>query len=106
MLYGTEAKDILASAATLTGADACMRAEVLFTLDEEMPQTLADLVFRRTGLASAGRPSSAVLRVCAETMGTALGWTNGRLQDEIAAVENAPTLWQAGCALAPDGTRA
>jgi len=106
VLYGTEAKDILARAATLTGADACMRAEVLFTLDEEMPQTLADLVFRRTGLASAGRPSSAVLRVCAETMGTALGWTNGRLQDEIAAVENAPTLWQAGCALAPDGTRA
>lgn len=97
MLYGTEARDILARASTLTGSDTRLRAEVWFVLEEEMPQTLADLVFRRTGLASAGRPPAKVLRVCAETMGAARGWNTERVQAEIAAVQNAPTLWQAGC---------
>lgn len=96
-LYGTEAKAVFALAAAQTGPDALLRAELLFALREEMPQTLGDLVFRRTGLASAGRPDAAVLRICAETMGTERGWSPDRVRDEIAAVEHAPSLWQAGC---------
>jgi glycerol-3-phosphate dehydrogenase len=96
-LYGTEAKDVFALAAALTGPDALLRAELLFALREEMPQTLGDLVFRRTGLASAGSPPVAVLRLCAETMGAERGWSTERIRSEMVAVEKAPNLWQAGC---------
>lgn len=96
-LYGTEAKDVFALAAAQQPPDALLRAELLFALREEMPQTLGDLVFRRTGLGSAGRPAAAILRVCAETMAAERGWNADRLRREWAAVEQAPNLWQAGC---------
>ena len=95
-LYGTECQDIFALAATLTGADPLLRAELLFALRTEMPQTLGDLVFRRTGIAAAGLPPGS-LRRCAETMAEECGWNPTRMQAEIAMVENAPSLWQAGC---------
>lgn len=96
-LYGTEAHDILALADTLAGPDALLRAEVLFAVRDEMPLTLGDLLFRRISRASTGRPEPALLRTCANTMGHELGWDEARIQQDIAAVEQAPTLWQAGC---------
>lgn len=96
-LYGTEAKDIFALAGTFAGDNVFLRAELRFCIRDEMPQTLGDLVFRRAGIASAGLPDAAVLRACAETMGQELGWSADRIQNEIAAVERAPHLWQAGC---------
>lgn len=96
-LYGTEAKDLFALAGAQPGADALLRAELRFCIRDEMPQTLGDLLFRRTGIASAGLPEPAILRTCAETMGRESGWSAARIQDEIAAVERAPHLWQAGC---------
>ena len=68
-----------------------------FCLRNEMAQKLGDLVFRRAGLASAGKPGADVLRTCAEAMGRELGWSAERIQNEIQAVERAPHLWQAGC---------
>ncbi|MDD2239618.1 MAG: glycerol-3-phosphate dehydrogenase/oxidase [Kiritimatiellae bacterium] len=94
-LYGTEAQDILALANTLEGPDALLRAEVLFAVRDEMPLTLGDLLFRRISRASTGRPEPALLRICAETMGQELSWDEAQIQQEITAVENAPTLWQA-----------
>ena len=96
-LYGTEARDILALAATLSGPDALLRAEVLFAVRDEMPLTLGDLMFRRISRASTGHPEPDLLRTCAQTMGQEVGWDEARIKQEIAAVENAPTLWQAGC---------
>ena len=96
-LYGSAAQDIFAIAAAHKPPDALLRAELQFVLREEMPQTLGDLVFRRTGLGSAGRPDAAVLRICAETMGAERGWNAERIRRESAAVEQAPDLWQAGC---------
>lgn len=96
-LYGTEAKNIFAIAGTQTGDDALLRAEMLFCIRDEMPQTLGDLVFRRAGIASAGRPESRRLRACAEAMGRERGWSDDRIRHEIEAVERVPNLWQAGC---------
>jgi len=62
-----------------------------------MPQTLGDLVFRRTGIASAGLPEAEALRAWADAMGTELNWSADRIHSEIRAVERAPHLWQAGC---------
>ncbi len=97
-LYGTESRDILAMAGSEADANDRLRAEIRFVLQEEMPLKLGDLVFRRTGLASAGLPSEDVLRICAETMGREHDWSVARMQDELAAVKRAATLWQAGCA--------
>ncbi|MDY0146344.1 MAG: glycerol-3-phosphate dehydrogenase C-terminal domain-containing protein, partial [Kiritimatiellia bacterium] len=74
-----------------------LRAEVLFAVRDEMPLTLGDLMFRRISRASTGHPEPDLLRTCAQTMGQEVGWDEARIKQEIAAVENAPTLWQAGC---------
>lgn len=96
-LYGTEAKALFALAGPQPGADALLRAEARFCLRNEMPQTLGDLVFRRTGIASAGLPPAEALRAWADAMGAELNWSADRIQAEIRAVERAPHLWQAGC---------
>jgi len=94
-LYGTEAREIFALAENRTDPDVLLRAECLFALRNEMPQTLGDLVFRRISLASTGRPAPDRLRLCAETMGRERNWSANRIQAETDAVLHAPTLWQA-----------
>ena len=94
-LYGTEAREIFALAENRTDPDALLRAECLFALRNEMPQTLGDLVFRRISLASTGRPAPDRLRLCAETMGRERNWNANRILAETDAVLHAPTLWQA-----------
>ena len=62
------------------------RAETLHAVQEEMAQTLADVVFRRTGLGSAGYPGTDVLTACAQAMAEKLGWDSGRVQQEMQSV--------------------
>ena len=57
-----------------------------------MPQTLADVVFRRTDLATGGYPGRAVMEECASMMAGALGWDQDRINKEIEAVEAAIAL--------------
>jgi glycerol-3-phosphate dehydrogenase len=64
-----------------------LRAEVLHSIREEMAQNLSDVVFRRTEIGSAGSPSPALLRCCAEVMATELGWSSDTLKQELDAVE-------------------
>jgi glycerol-3-phosphate dehydrogenase len=63
------------------------RAEVLHGIREEMAQRLADVVFRRTELGTAGSPGSDWLRDCAEVMAAELGWSPDILNQELDAVE-------------------
>jgi glycerol-3-phosphate dehydrogenase len=60
-----------------------LRAEVLHAVHEEMAQTVADVVLRRTELGSAGHPGDACLRTCAAIMAQALGWSEARRNREI-----------------------
>lgn len=62
-------------------------AEVRYFLAEEMAQTLADVVFRRTDLGAFARPSTALLARIAEVMAAELGWDPERQAREIAQVE-------------------
>jgi glycerol-3-phosphate dehydrogenase len=70
--------------APLTPAEV-LRAEVLYAVRAEKAQQLADVVLRRTGLGSAGRPEEAALQCCAEVMGAELGWDARRRSEEIEA---------------------
>ncbi|HET6629130.1 MAG TPA: FAD-dependent oxidoreductase [Woeseiaceae bacterium] len=66
-------------------------------IENEMAQTLADVVFRRTPLGAAGNPGKEVLQACADYMGEKLGWSDQRRQQELeAVVSRFPTPSHAG----------
>jgi glycerol-3-phosphate dehydrogenase len=67
--------------------------EIAYAVKEEMAEKLADVVFRRTDLGSAGHPGTEALKNAAETMGTLKGWSDGRKKEEIKAVESIYT-WE------------
>lgn len=60
-----------------------MKAEILYSIREEMAQKLADILLRRTGLGSAGWPGEACVRLCAGIMAVQLGWAQSRVEQEI-----------------------
>ena len=68
---------------------AILAAEVRYNLKTSMPQTLSDIVFRRTELGSAGHPGDDAIALCANQMGTALGWNDQQRQREIDQVQTA-----------------
>jgi glycerol-3-phosphate dehydrogenase len=74
------------SAVCLPGATT-LKAEVLHAIREEMALTLADIVFRRTDLATGGHPGADALHESATLAAAALGWDERRRRAEIAAVE-------------------
>jgi glycerol-3-phosphate dehydrogenase len=68
---------------------AATAAEIVYVIHEEMAIHLSDIVLRRTGLGAAGNPGVDVLEGCARVATGELGWTVGRHQEEVAAVEGA-----------------
>jgi glycerol-3-phosphate dehydrogenase len=62
-------------------------AEVVHAIREEMAVTLADVVLRRTDLASAGLPNDAPLERAAELMAGELGWDEPRIRREIEGID-------------------
>ncbi|MGC1308918.1 MAG: glycerol-3-phosphate dehydrogenase/oxidase [Phormidesmis sp.] len=72
-----------------------LAAEVRYSLQTTMPQTLSDIVFRRTELGSAGYPGNEALSLCAQVMGNALGWSPDRQNDEVSEVQKRFQQWRA-----------
>ncbi len=69
-----------AAGTEVTGAD------VIYAIRREMAVTLPDLVFRRTGLGSAGHPGDPALRAAASVASRELGWDEARMERELAEV--------------------
>jgi len=65
------------------GPSRTLGAEVLHAVREEMAQTLADCVFRRTDIGTSGHPGEAALRTCAHFMAAELGWDATRQEREL-----------------------
>lgn len=63
-----------------------LRAELRYFIEQEMAQTLADVVFRRTNIAAAECPSAEVLAVLAGEMAGLLGWDEAERERQVAAV--------------------
>jgi glycerol-3-phosphate dehydrogenase len=61
--------------------------EIDFFIQEEMALKVADVVFRRSELATAECPSDAVLQKIAEHMGKCFGWSEQRIEAEIHEVK-------------------
>jgi glycerol-3-phosphate dehydrogenase len=71
------------------GSTTVLKAEVVHAVRQEMAQTLADVVFRRTDLGTAGYPGAEALTACAELMASELGWTATQVQAELNSVQTA-----------------
>jgi glycerol-3-phosphate dehydrogenase len=70
---------------------------VVCAIKEEMAQTLADCVFQRTELGTAGHPGLDALQQAARVAGHELGWNADRTATELAAVvaRFPPRPWRA-----------
>jgi glycerol-3-phosphate dehydrogenase len=83
LALGSEDRQWLESVAEgseVTGAD------VVHSIRHEMAVTLADVVFRRTGLGSAGDPGGGALEVAARIAARELRWSEARTSEELAEV--------------------
>ena len=58
-------------------------AEVVYAVRHEMARRLADVVFRRTGLGTAGHPGDAALESCAALAASELGWNRAKTAAEL-----------------------
>jgi glycerol-3-phosphate dehydrogenase len=85
-------------------ATSVLRAEIVHAMQEEMAASLADVVFRRTDLCTAGFPSLATLREAAEVMAGTAGWTSPRMAAELDYVLEKLALARTGRALLADGS--
>jgi glycerol-3-phosphate dehydrogenase len=91
--HGTRAPDVL----LLASADSTLRqclpgtqvlaAEVAHAAREEMAQRLADVVFRRTELGTAGHPGQPALAAAETILRRELGWNARRATEEREATE-------------------
>ncbi len=73
---------------------AVLRAETLHGIHMEMAQKLADIVFRRTELGTAGHPGDQTLHFVAEVMGAELGWSRAHMEQELQEIYD-NTIWTA-----------
>jgi glycerol-3-phosphate dehydrogenase len=85
------------------GGSPVLGAEIVQAVDHEMAMTLADAVFRRTDLCTAGHPGEAALRAAARVMAERLGWSDGRLESELDDVRRRLRLARTGRAFLADG---
>jgi glycerol-3-phosphate dehydrogenase len=65
-----------------------IRAQVYFAVREEMALKLSDVILRRTGLGSAGKPDKGILQLCAEIMAAELGWDKSKKNKEVDEVNS------------------
>jgi glycerol-3-phosphate dehydrogenase len=93
--YGAAIGEVLAHvrrdpalAAPIDGSHV-IEAQVVHAAREEMAHRLTDVVFRRTDLGTAERPTGAALERCAGLLATELGWSPERTKAEIAHAESA-----------------
>jgi glycerol-3-phosphate dehydrogenase len=68
---------------SVTPLDTGSRADVLYTVREEMAIKLADIVFRRTGLGEPPGPDRVAVETAASVAGPELGWNAARQESEV-----------------------
>jgi len=69
-------------------------AAVVEAVENEMALSLADVVFRRTGLGTIGHPGGDCLQRCAQILGGELGWDRKRIEGEVHEVDRRLTIPQ------------
>jgi glycerol-3-phosphate dehydrogenase len=87
--YGTQFRQVLrhinenSSLRESISASPIIKAQIVHAVRDEMAQNLADVVFRRTDLATGDYPGREALRECADILAAELGWARPRIEQEI-----------------------
>lgn len=85
--HGTNYRSVLALAEEtgwdVLGGSTVLRAEALNAVRSEMAVSLADVVFRRTDLATGGNPGEAALQECGELLASELNWDESTLASQL-----------------------
>lgn len=87
--YGSDCERVIrhvdddASMAESLGDSPSIKAQIRHAARAEMAQTLGDVVFRRTDLATGRFPGLPALAAAARVLGAELGWHPGRAEQEI-----------------------
>jgi len=82
--YGSNYEAVLSYRQSATDT---LAAEVRYSVDNTLAQTLSDVIFRRTELGAAGHPGSETLGLCADVMSEVLGWSADKRMAEIGEVQ-------------------
>lgn len=91
--YGTGMDKIIEDAAgkpdllTPIGDSSVIGAQAVHAVRNEMAQNLADIVFRRTDLATGSYPGEVALKEIAATIGPMLGWDEATISSEIETIK-------------------
>ncbi len=100
-LYGTQLRTVLDGCGAPTGErisqDALLPAQTRHAVRAEMAVKLSDVVFRRTDVASAGRPGADVLAQLADAMAKEMDWDDSRRAEELADVGAVFDRWKNSC---------
>ena len=97
--YGTEAFRIIDLAANnemlaqTLGNTHVLKAELVNAVENEMAFTLADIVFRRTDLATGGSPGDDALRDCADFIAQYTGWGDDEINEQLKVVKSRFPAW-------------
>lgn len=70
------------SCAPVPGTDNVIAGEVIHALTKEMACTVADVLLRRSGVGTIGRPAWETIEYVARLMGEMSGWMESTIQDE------------------------
>ncbi len=65
-----------------------IKAQIIFSLQNELPRTLADIFIRRTGIGSSACRGLDCAETGAKVMGKHLGWRRRRIKSEVIDYEN------------------
>ena len=74
------------SLAETIGDTGTIKAEIVHAVDDEMAHTLADVVFRRTDIATGSNPGMKYLQECANIMAGIRGWSDEETQNQLGQV--------------------
>lgn len=96
--YGTEYAKIVEIArkdkklTEVVSCDGEILAEVAYVCREEIPQNLADILVRRTGIGTLGNPGDEILTKVAKVAAKELGWDKARTEAELQSARSLLTL--------------
>jgi glycerol-3-phosphate dehydrogenase len=99
-IYGTEIDALLKiakedeSLKTPLDKDGEIAAQIVYAFRHEMTFSLADVLFRRTGLGTLGHPGKEVLETIAAIAAKEIGWDEIRKQEEIKEIEELYGQWK------------
>ena len=66
----------------------CIKAQIVYAVEEEMAQRLTDVVVRRIGLGGQGRPPQAAIECCLDIMASLLAWRDTERQAQMQELED------------------